>query len=79
MVKRPGALMKALHHTVVDFLYGSRRAMSAVSPSFGEKSNYTICHRIYDVISSTPAPPTLVQVNNEQQDVTDVCSRMNGA
>lgn len=53
--------------------------MSAVSPSFGEKSNYTIRHRIYDVISSTPAPPMLFQVNNEQQDVTDDCSRMNGA
>lgn len=54
--------------------------MSTVSPSFGEQSNHTICYRIYDVISSTQAPLTLVQVNNEQ-DVAGVCSRsqMDGA
>lgn len=66
--------MKALDYTVVDFLCERRRAMSTVSPSFGEQSNYTICYDIYDVISSTQAPLTLVQVNNGQRDVTD-CPR----
>lgn len=76
----PGAFMEALHYAAVDFLCERRRAVSPVSPSSGEQSNCTICYRIYDVIPSTHAPLTPVQVNNEQRDVAlAVGAQMNGA